>query len=92
MPAVDTKDWKLTALLDYKCKVEPISHDCPACHGNGMVGGGFKSLDDPSPCHGCGGTGGWLTYDHIEPKPEVPDKLVQHLRKAYQEYIAMEGV
>jgi hypothetical protein len=24
MPALDTKDWKLTATLDYKCKTEPI--------------------------------------------------------------------
>jgi len=86
---VDTKDWKLTALLDYKCKTESIYVKCDYCFGNGTVGGGFKSLDGPEACPRCYGAGGKSTYDHIEPKPTIPQDLIDHMRKAYQEYLAL---
>jgi DnaJ-class molecular chaperone len=92
MPAVDTKDWKLAATLDYKCKTEPTYHNCDYCGGSGTVGGGFKSLDGPEDCPRCFGTGGSSDYSHIEPKPAIPRGLIDHMRKSYQEYLAMPEV
>lgn len=89
MPTADTRDWKIVATLDYKCKVEPIQHTCTGCGGSGEVGGGFKSLDGPRPCDTCYGSGGYATYEHIEPKPPIPEALINHMRRAYQEYLAL---
>lgn len=87
MSKLDTKDWKLTAELDYKLVSKPTNITCTGCGGSGEVGGGFKSLDGPTTCTTCWGSGGWLDYSNIEPKPEVPQGLVEHMRNAYQEYL-----
>lgn len=85
--ALDTKDWKFTAVLDYELVTKPKNITCLHCGGSGTIGGGFKSLDDPTYCPTCAGTGGWLDYSDIECKPGIPEDLVEILRKALQEYI-----
>ncbi len=87
MPNPDTEEWKIDAYMDYVPKVKWKQVACDECYGSGMMGGGFKSLDDPTQCHKCGGRGWREVATHpAEPKPKLPQDLLDHMRKAYLEY------
>lgn len=87
MPNPDTEEWKISAYMDYVPKVEGVYEKCDRCNGSGMLGGGFKSLDDPEPCDKCfGNRQVWKRVAPTEPRPKLPQDLVDHMRKAYLEY------
>lgn len=81
---VETTDWKLGCFMDWREKHH--SEQCPSCHGIGEVGGGFKDLDGSRQCPKCLG----LTYimkGATTPKPELPADLVEHMRRAWWDYL-----
>lgn len=83
---LDTEDWRLAAYLDWKPNKKPIQTTCTRCGGSGQIGGHFKSLDDPQPCPECFGRGYREESGITTPKPEMPQSLVDHMRKALMEY------
>ena len=83
---IDTEDWKLGAWIDFKPTKQPTRCECTRCHGGGILGGGFKSMDDPYDCPDCLGRGTVTVYPYLAPKPEVPKELIEHLRKAFYDY------
>lgn len=86
MPNPDTEEWKISAYLDYVPKIEWVEEKCDKCGGSGMLGGGFKSLDDPEPCDNCvRGRRSKRVYP-TSPKPLLPQDLLDYMRKAYLEY------
>lgn len=89
MNTLDTEEWKLHAYLDWRRKKPLITHACDYCNGSGKVGGGFKSLDGPSTCPECYGSGTGRVEEG-EPKPEIPQALIEHMRNAWLEYFKGE--
>lgn len=87
MPNPDTEEWKISAYLDYVPKITGVDVTCPRCGGSGIMGGGFKSMDDPETCNHCWGVRTVFERRYPkEPKPQLPQDLVDHMRKAYLEY------
>lgn len=87
MPNPDTEEWRIAASLDYIHKKQWEDAECPQCGGTGKTGGGFGSLSDPEECNRCWGTR--LISKQVfpkEPKPKLPQDLIDHMRKAYLEY------
>lgn len=84
---IETQDWKLSCFLDWEKK----SHDenCPECHGKGEVGGGFGSIDGPTECPKCYGRGK-VTVWPTSQKPPIPQKLLIHMRRAWEDYFLGE--
>jgi len=80
----ETDDWKLGCFMDWR----PKSHEeeCPYCHGKGEVGGGFKDLDGPRQCPECFGRRS-ITKGPMTPQPELPKALVEHMRRAWWDYL-----
>lgn len=69
----------------------PKQTKCEHCHGQGKVGGGFKSLEGPQPCPHCEYSSGWNTdYSTLEPKPDLPEDLILHLRNAFEQYLVQK--
>lgn len=83
-PEIETEDWKLGAWIEWREKYK--TEQCPYCFGSGTVGGGFKDLDGPQQCSTCWGTG-FVKSKITSPKPELPVKLVEHMRRAWFDYI-----
>ena len=84
MSKLDTEQWKFYANMGYSSKPQPRIQ-CPSCGGRGRIGGGFKDPDDPEDCWKCVGTG-VVEQDITEPRPDVPSSLIQHMKKAYNEW------
>lgn len=80
----DNRAFRIKLLFDFEA-VDP-NMPCTYCNGYGTVGGGFKSLDDPTECPRCRGGG-------IEPKhpPQFPPDLIAHMRKAFSEWLESES-
>jgi hypothetical protein len=89
MSPLDTEEWQLSAFIDWKRKKPLVTHPCEYCNGRGKVGGGFKSLDGPQDCPECFGTRVGRT-EPGEPRPEIPEALIDHMRKAWQQYFKGE--
>lgn len=81
---IETDDWKLGCFMDWRPKRH--EEECPACHGAGEVGGGFKSLDGPRQCENCYGRG-TVTKGPSTPKPELPKALTEHMRRAWWDFV-----
>lgn len=83
MSVIETEDWKLGCFMEWR----PKHHyeDCQSCLGEGMVGGGFKSLDGQRECPDCFGSG-QVHKGPTTPKPELPPALVEHMRRAWWDY------
>ena len=79
----ETADWKLGCYMEWR----PKHHQeyCPACHGSGEVGGGFKDIEGARPCTNCHGTGK-VTKPPSTPMPELPKLLVEHMRRAWFDF------
>lgn len=92
MSPLDTDDWKLSAHIMWRPKRIPKRADCDYCSGTGKIGGGFKSFDGPEDCPRCFGTGKGAEIDPLAPEPPIPPELVQHMRKAWEEFFAADGV
>lgn len=87
MKSYNTKDWELHAFLDWK----ELRHDeeCTCCHGRGKVGGGFKDIDGPRQCPTCYGRG-VVSKGPTTPRPELPPALVEHMRRAWWDFMNKE--
>lgn len=85
---LDNEFWKLSCNLGFKKteKCAPISEECPNCHGNGEIGGGFKSIDGPEECSTCLGHGKTYRWPTIPTAPQLPIELVGALRKTFNEF------
>lgn len=83
---VENEDWKLKGTIGWESKKKPTSEPCKCCGGSGTVGGGFKSIDDPSSCPECFGSGSITVYPALSPEPELPPGLVEHMRAAYLDF------
>ena len=79
----ETADWKLGCYMEWRPKHH--QEDCPACHGSGEVGGGFKDIEGARPCTNCHGTGK-VTKPPSTPMPELPKLLVEHMRRAWFDF------
>ena len=87
MPDLDTAEWKIAATIEYVPKVNGIYKDCTACCGNGRPNGGFGSFAEDEDCPKCFGRGKiWQPTYPTEPKPDLPQALIDHMRHAYLEY------
>ncbi len=82
--AFETSDWKLECFMDWR----PKNHQetCAFCSGNGTVGGGFKSIDGEQTCPKCYGTGN-VTKGPTTQQPELPKALVEHMRRAWWDFL-----
>lgn len=84
---VETDDWKLGCFMEWRPKNH--AEECPTCYGKGEVGGYFRDLDGPRPCPQCAG----MKIVHkgpTTPKPELPPALVEHMRRAWWDFINAE--
>lgn len=84
---LDTEEWHLACFMEWKPKKEPYDIQCPSCHGRGAIGGHFKDLDGPRTCDQCSGSGQITHPGPSTPKPELPKELIEHLRKAWREFV-----
>lgn len=84
MSLIETEDWKLGCFMEWRPKHKTIS--CQYCGGRGEVGGGFKDLDGPRPCPECHGTR-IRTVAPTSPPPELPPSLVEHMRRAWWDFV-----
>ena len=80
----ETEDWKLGCFMDWKPKHH--TETCPRCNGKGETGGHFKDLDGPQTCYQCFGSR-IVTKGPTTPKPELPPALVEHMRRAWWDYL-----
>lgn len=81
---VETTDWKLGCFMDWRAKNH--SETCPECHGKKEIGGGFKDIDGPRECPTCFGIG-TVIKGPTTPRPELPEPLVEHMRRAFWDYV-----
>ncbi|UUZ75416.1 hypothetical protein LP414_27255 [Polaromonas sp. P1(28)-13] len=87
---LDTEEWRLSAFMDWVPAKKPYDIQCPNCGGTGMVGGGFKSFDDPSECPKCFGSRRITQYEPLTPKPELPTELMAHMRAAWTKFFEVQ--
>lgn len=87
MKSYNTKDWELHAFLDWKAIRR--AETCTGCGGRGTVGGGFKDLDGPRQCNDCFGSG-TVSKGPTTPRPELPPALVEHMRRAWWDFMNKE--
>ncbi len=80
----ETEDWKLGAFIEWRPK--PKSIECPNCHGEGTVGGGFKDIDGPRVCPECWGRRFKLVHPTSQ-QPEIPADLLEHMRRAWWDFV-----
>lgn len=81
--SIETEDWKLRVRFDWEPKYKTV--ECPTCHGQGKVGGGFKSLDGPEQCKDCFGRGNIEQYPKT-PTPEIPLDAREYMRRAWYDF------
>jgi hypothetical protein len=87
MRTLETKDWWLDVEVGWKPKQYDTRVDCVRCGGSGAIGGGFKDMDGRRDCPDCCGRGWNYTCIDREERPEqLPEGLVEHLRKAFEQY------
>lgn len=87
MPDHNTDEWRISATIDFVPKAIKEEVECDHCNGRGSVGGGFHSMTEKEPCDWCGGTGRKTILKRpYSMKPDVPQVLIDHMRKAYLEY------
>lgn len=79
----DTEDWELHACLDWKEKYH--KEDCSRCGGTGQKGRMFCDYSDDRQCEDCCGRG-WNSVRPKTPRPELPQPLLEHLRRAWWDY------
>jgi len=82
--SVETDDWKIGCFIDWN----PKRHlkTCPRCLGSGEVGGGLGDVDNPHTCPECLGVK-IIVVGPTSPKPEIPEALIEHMRKAWWDYM-----
>lgn len=88
MSKLDTEHWKFYARMGYSPKPQP-QIACSNCQGRGRIGGGWADPEDPITCWRCNSTG--QTEKSIEePKPDLPESLIQHMKNAFNEWYDKE--
>jgi len=80
---LETEDWQLSCYLEWR----PKNHQekCEYCDGKGKVGGGFGYLEEAQQCDRCHGLK-TVTKGPRTPRPELPKKLIEHMRRAWWDY------
>jgi len=84
---LDNEHWHLSISMEWTPKLPTsASHTCPKCNGRRVVGGGFKSFEDERTCPECFGTGHLTKYVEYPAAPELPQDLIDKLRKVYKQH------
>jgi hypothetical protein len=83
-PIIETEGWKLGCFIDWQPKSKVVT--CPNCLGARTIGGGLGWLGDPEDCPKCFVTGS-ITQRTTEPKPDLPVELVEHMRRAWWDFV-----
>lgn len=84
---LENQDWKLSCFLDWQAKQH--REPCSYCSGRGEVGGGFGSIDGPTECPTCYGNK-TVSKGPTTPKPPIPQKLLIHMRRAWEDFFLGE--
>ena len=83
-PLWQNEDWKFSFEITTKCIREPVMATCSVCRGC------QKLYDDhdlhPTECWRCHGSGKVETFPGLTPRPELPQGLMDHMKKAWIEY------